>query len=93
MTPLDLVLSQQANDLRIAIHGTAEQILLENWFLGEGYQVETIEAGAGVTLLSSQVDQLIQAMAGFSQQSGLTWDQAIDQRPQDVQTVLAASWH
>jgi hypothetical protein len=43
-------------------------------------------------LLSTQVDQLIQAMAGFTQQTGLTWDQAIDQRPQDVQTVLAASW-
>jgi hypothetical protein len=31
-------------------------------------------------------------MASFSAQSGLTWDQAIDQRPQDVQTVLAGSW-
>ena len=43
-------------------------------------------------LLSTQVDQLIQAMAGFTAQTGLTWDQAIDQRPQDVQTVLAVSW-
>ena len=43
-------------------------------------------------LLSIQVDQLIQAMAGFTQQTGLTWDQATDQRPQDVQNVLAASW-
>ena len=40
-----------------------------------------------------QVEQLIQAMASFSQQSGLSWDQAIDQRPKDVQTVLAANWH
>ncbi|ULA65541.1 MAG: hypothetical protein LZF86_220002 [Nitrospira sp.] len=93
LTPLDLVISQQANDLRIAIHGTTDQILLENWFQGEDYQVETIEAGAGGTLLNAQVDQLIQAMATFSNQTGLTWDQAIDQRPQDVQTVLAASWH
>jgi len=42
-------------------------------------------------LLNTQVDQLIQAMASFSQQTGLTWDQAIDQRPQDVQAVLAAN--
>lgn len=48
-------------------------------------------AGNGQTLLSTQVDQLIQAMASFSLQTGLTWDQAIDQRPQDVQTVLAAN--
>jgi hypothetical protein len=35
---------------------------------------------------------LIQAMAGFTQQTGLTWDQAIDQQPQDVQAIIAASW-
>ena len=51
-----------------------------------------IQAGNGQTLLSTQVDQLIQAMAGFTQQTGLTWDQAIDQQPQQVQTILAASW-
>lgn len=55
-------------------------------------RVETIQAGDGEILLSTQVDQLIQAMAGFTQQTGLTWDQAIDQRPEDVQAVLAASW-
>jgi hypothetical protein len=38
------------------------------------------------------VDQLIQAMASFSQQTGLTWDQAIDQKPQDVQAILTANW-
>jgi len=24
---------------------------------------------------------------------GLTWDQGIDQQPQDVQNILPASWH
>ncbi len=66
---------------------------IQNWYSAPTTaQVETIQAGNGQTLLSTQVDQLIQAMAGFTQQTGLTWDQAIDQRPQDVQTVLAASW-
>jgi hypothetical protein len=31
-------------------------------------------------------------MAGFSQQTGLTWDQAIDQQPAQVESILAASW-
>ena len=44
------------------------------------------------TRLTTQVDQLIQAMATFTQQTGLSWDQAIEQQPQAVQTVLAASW-
>ncbi|HSN03893.1 MAG TPA: calcium-binding protein, partial [Nitrospira sp.] len=91
--PLDLVLSRQANDLRIALHGTADYVTIENWYSDPtAAQVETIQAGNGEVLLSTQVDQLIQAMASFTEQTGLTWDQAIDQRPQDVQTVLAASW-
>ena len=91
INPLDLVLSRQANDLRLAIHGSlrpgndAELVCRHE-------QVETMQAGNGQKLLSTQVDQLIQAMAGFTQQTGLTWDQAIDQQPQNVQTVLATSW-
>ncbi len=92
INPLDLVLSRQANDLRLAIHGSADQVTVKDWYLGRTNHIETIQAGNGEILLSTQVNQLIQAMAAFSQQSGLTWDQAIDQRPQDVQTVLAASW-
>ena len=93
INPLDLVFSQQANHLRIAIHGSTDRVTIQNWFSAPTTaQVETIQAGNGQTLLSTQVDQLIQAMATFSQQTGLTWDQAIDQQPQNVQTVLAASW-
>ncbi len=89
---LDLMVSRQANDLRVAIHGSSDQITVQNWYLGTNNQIETIQAGNGQTLLNSQVDQLIQAMAGFTAQTGLTWDQAIDQQPQNVQTILAASW-
>ncbi|THJ09927.1 MAG: hypothetical protein CAF43_011320 [Nitrospira sp. CG24C] len=92
INPLDLVLSRQANDLRLAIHGSSDQITVQNWYVGTTNRAETIQAGNGQALLSTQVDQLIQAMAGFTAQTGLTWDQAIDQQPAQVQTVLAASW-
>jgi hypothetical protein len=52
-----------------------------------------LQVGNGQHLLNTQVDQLIQAMASFRQQSGLSWDPAIGQRPQEVQAVLAASCH
>ncbi len=92
INPLDLVISHQANDLRLTIHGSSDQVTVQNWYVGTVNRTETIQAGNGQTLLNTQVDQLIQAMAGFTSQTGLTWDQAISQRPQDVQTVLAASW-
>jgi hypothetical protein len=90
---LDLVLSRQVNDLRIALHAQVQSITIENWYSAPTTaQVETIQAGNGQTLLSTQVDQLFQAMAGFTAQTGLTWDQGIDQQPQQVQTILAANW-
>jgi len=92
ITPLDLVLNRQVNDLRIALHGTSDHVTIQNWYSDPTTaQVERIQAG-GQTLLNTQVDQLIQEMATFSQQSGLTWDQLIDQQPQQVQAILAASW-
>ncbi len=92
INPLDLVISRQVNDLRLAVHGSPDQVTIKDWYLSTNHQIETVRAGNGTLLLSTQVDQLIQAMASFSQQSGLTWDQAIDQRPQDVQAILVASW-
>lgn len=92
LNPLDLVISRQVNDLRLAVHGSTDQVTIKDWYLSTNHHIETVQAGNGTLLLSTQVDQLIQAMASFSQQSGLTWDQAIDQRPQDVQAILAASW-
>jgi Ca2+-binding RTX toxin-like protein len=93
INPLDLILSRQANDLRIAIHGTSDQVTVQNWYVGTTNRTETIQAGNGQVLLSTQVDQLIQAMASFTAQNGgISWDQAIEQNPQDVQAVLAGSW-
>ncbi|HSL03114.1 MAG TPA: putative Ig domain-containing protein [Nitrospiraceae bacterium] len=92
INPLDLVISRQANNLRLSIHGSTDHVTIQNWYTSSVNRTETIQAGNGQTMLSAQVDQLIQAMAGFTQQTGLTWDQAIDQQSQQVQAVLAASW-
>src|SRR6185295_18299129 len=67
INPLDLVLSRQVNDLRIVVHGSTDAVTIQNWFSAPTTaQVETIQAGNGQTLLSTQVDGLISAMAAFS---------------------------
>ncbi|MEW6248926.1 MAG: calcium-binding protein [Nitrospirota bacterium] len=90
--PLDLILRQNGNDLEIARYNSTDQLTIQNWYTGSSYQIETIQAGNGQQLLNTQVEQLLQAMAGFSAQTGLTWEQAIAQRPEDVQAILAANW-
>lgn len=44
------------------------------------------------TLSNTQVEQLIQAMAGFTQDNGMSWSQAIQDKPQDVQDILSQFW-
>ncbi len=92
IAPLDLILSRQADNLRIALYGTSDQVTIQNWYGGTANQTELIQAGNGQQLLNSQVDQLIQAMAGLTSQTGLSWEEAVAQRPEDVQAILAASW-
>jgi Ca2+-binding RTX toxin-like protein len=92
LRPLDLVLSRAVNNLAITRHGSTDKATVQSWYSGAAYQAEVIQAGDGSRLLSTQVDLLIQAMASYSAQTGLTWDQAIDQRPQEVEAVLAGYW-
>ncbi|HJT21497.1 MAG TPA: calcium-binding protein, partial [Nitrospira sp.] len=92
INPLDLVFAQNGNDLQISLHGSSDDLTVHNWYAGGSNQVDVIQAGDGEHLLKANVDQLIQSMASFTQQTGLTWDQGIDQQPQQVQTILAANW-
>jgi Ca2+-binding RTX toxin-like protein len=97
INPLDLVISRHADNLRVAIHGSSDQITVQNWYTSSVNRTETIQAGNGDTLTSTQVNQLIQAMAGFTQDTGLSWDAASGgagdpgQQAQ-FQGIIAANW-
>jgi len=66
---------------------------VQSWQCGTANQTEVFRAQDGSTLLNTQVNQLIQAMATFSaSHGGISWDQAVQDRPDEVQTVLAAYW-
>lgn len=40
----------------------------------------------------NQVDQLIQAMATFSANTGMSWEIAITQKPEEVNNILQNFW-
>ena len=62
-SPLELMLSQQGQDLRIALHGSSDQVTIKGWYKGARYQAEMIQTTDEQTLLNTQVERLIQAMA------------------------------
>jgi Ca2+-binding RTX toxin-like protein len=90
--PLDIILSRSGNDLLLAVGTGGDVIAVQGWYQGPAAQVEVVQAGDGRRLAAGQADQLIQAMASYSAVSGLSWANAVTQRPAEVEAVLAAYW-
>lgn len=82
---------QTGNNLEASIIGTSDALIMKNWYLGSQYQVEQFQTADGQLLLSSQVQNLVQAMAQFSPPaSGETTLPSSYQA--DLQPVIAANW-
>lgn len=63
--------SQNGNHLEMSVIGTQDHITLQNWYLGAQYpgaqyHIEQFKTSDGKTLLDSQVQNLVSAMAGFA---------------------------
>jgi hypothetical protein len=55
--------------------------------------VENFEVADGSSISNSQVELLIQAMATYSSNNnGISWMDAINNNPQDVQNILNQYW-
>ncbi len=84
--------SRSVNDLKIELAGAGDSLTIQNWYTSSSYQTEIFRSADGSALANTQVNQLIQAMATFGAESGLSWTQAIQERPNEVQGILAAHW-
>lgn len=72
----NVVLSRFNNDLKLQIAGQGDTVTMASWYVNENAKVDEIRSSNGVRVLGTQVDQLIQAMATFTTQTGFTWEQA-----------------
>ena len=80
------------NNLEASIIGTSDKLVINDWYLGSNHHLEQFKTTDGAkTLLDSQVDNLVNAMASFAPPAaGQT------SLPPDYQTslapVIAANW-
>jgi Ca2+-binding RTX toxin-like protein len=58
------------NDLVVNALGTADSFTVKDWYGGSANQIETLRAGDGKALLNTQVDALVNAMAGYAMPTG-----------------------
>ncbi|MBI3379049.1 MAG: hypothetical protein HY035_11710 [Nitrospirae bacterium] len=56
------------------------------------YLIDEFRTADGRHLDDRRVELLIQAMASFSADNGMSWTEAIQQKPQETQAVLAQYW-
>lgn len=83
--------AREDQDLLVSVIGTSDQVRVQGWYQGEAYQLDQLLAGDGQILLNDQVEQLVQAMAGFIPPAA----GEIDLSPQlqsQLEPVLAAAW-
>jgi Ca2+-binding RTX toxin-like protein len=83
--------TKAGNNLEVSVIGTSDKLVISNWYLGNQYRVERFKAGDGKTLIDSQVQSLVSAMAAFAPptagQTTLPANYA-----SALQTTLAANW-
>ncbi|VVM48353.1 calcium-binding protein [Pseudomonas fluorescens] len=80
------------NDLEVSVIGKSDQLLIQDWYLGNEHHVEQFTASGGKVLLDTQVNNLVTAMAAFAPPaSGQTTLPAAYQTA--LVPVIAANWH
>lgn len=78
-------------NLEVSIIGTDDTVRLNSWYGSTPLRIDAFETSSGQTLLSNQVDQLVQAMAAFNPPAPGQITLSQDQRSA-LTPVLAASW-
>ncbi|NLD47590.1 MAG: calcium-binding protein, partial [Clostridiaceae bacterium] len=89
---LKMVFSQEGRNLKVSIDGTSDSLTIDSWYSGNAYKIEQFKASDESVINNNQVEQLIQAMAAFSTEKGMSWNQAIKDKPQEVQNILSQFW-
>jgi Ca2+-binding RTX toxin-like protein len=87
----DLWFRRNAGDLEVSIIGTADKVVVSNWYASNDYHVDQFRTADGKTLLDSQVQSLVDSMASFGVDAGAETSLTNAQHSQ-LEGVLAANW-
>src|SRR5436190_58080 len=80
------------NNLVASMIGTSDQLTIQDWYRGSQYHVEQFKTADGATLLDSQVQNLVNAMAAFAPPApGQTT--LPDNYATKLEPVITSNWH
>jgi Ca2+-binding RTX toxin-like protein len=79
------------NDLEVSIIGTADKVIVKDWYAGNQNQVDVFKTSDNKALVASNVNQLVQAMASFSPPAMGETNLSTNYQ-ESLNTVIAANW-
>ncbi|MBM7625088.1 DUF2974 domain-containing protein [Sporohalobacter salinus] len=89
----DLYFKRQSDDLVInSINNKEDQIKVDSWFDGDDHKVEELYTSDNKKITDHQIEQLVQEMAAFETDSGITWTQAIKDEKEEALDILATHY-
>ncbi|UKJ76024.1 calcium-binding protein [Azospirillum brasilense] len=89
--PHQLWFRKVGTDLELQLVGTADKVTVAGWFSGTTHRLDSIEIADGPVLEASSVDQMVQAMAGFTPPASGTTSISSGAYPQ-IDAVITALW-
>ena len=86
----DIWFARSGNDLVIDVLGSEDRVKISSWFTNANYQVESISAG-GMAIVNTQMNQMLQAMAGFGVPEGMD-GRFTEEQKEAMAPVLSTYW-
>ncbi|MEJ8849672.1 calcium-binding protein [Variovorax rhizosphaerae] len=80
------------NDLVVSVIGTEDKFTIKNWYAGNQHHVEQFRTSDGKVLLDTEVQNLVQAMAGFAPPAAAQTTLPASYQP-NLNPVIASNWH
>ena len=89
---IDVVFERVNSSLRVRMPGSLDAITIDSWYNGDAYKIETFKSTDGNVITHTQIESLIQAMASFQNDTGMTWEQALSEQPSQVRSIVQEYW-
>ncbi len=88
----ELVFERNGLDLLVSAVDTTDSVTVQNHYQNNNYKVEEIYSNDGYVLSCKQVDLLIQSMATFETENGMSWEEGILTNNEDVANITLQTW-
>lgn len=87
----NIVFNRSGNDLVISYGNNGDTVTVLNQYC-KYYEVENFETSDGYSISYTQVDMLIQSMAAFEADTGMSWAEAAEQPTEEYSDIVSQMW-